>query len=45
MALVITPATVRTGVQENPGAEVGTMMMDSPLCLGADGSVRQASHT
>ncbi len=45
MALVTTPATVRTGVQEKPSAAVGTMMIDSPLCLGAAGSVRHASHT
>jgi hypothetical protein len=45
VALVITPATVRTGVQEKPSAPVGTMMMDSPRCRSASGSVRQASHT
>ena len=45
MALVTTSAIVRTGVQEKPGADVGTMMIDSPLCRGAAGSVRQASHT
>ena len=45
MALVVTPATVRTGVQENPAALVGTMMIDNPRCRSAEGSVRQASHT
>jgi hypothetical protein len=45
VALVTTPATVGTGVQENPSASVGTMMIDSPLCRGAAGSVRHASHT
>ena len=45
MALVITPATVCTGVQEKPSADVGTMMIDRPLCRSAAGSVRQASQT
>ena len=45
MALVVTPATVRTGVQEKPSADVGTMTMDSPRCRSAAGSVRQASQT
>jgi hypothetical protein len=45
VALVVTPATVCTGVQEKPSADVGTMMMDSPLCRSASGSVRQASQT
>ena len=31
MALVITPATVCTGVQEKPSADVGTTMIDTPL--------------
>ena len=44
MALVVTPATVRTGVQEKPSADVGTMTMDSPRCRSASGSVRQASQ-
>jgi hypothetical protein len=45
VALVVVPAIVRTGVQENPGAPVGTMRMDRPLWRGASVSVRQASHT
>jgi hypothetical protein len=45
VALVTTPATVRTGVQEKPAALVGTMITDSPLWRGAEGSVRHASHT
>jgi hypothetical protein len=45
VADVTTPATVGTGVQENPGASVGTMMIDSPRCRAAEGSVRQASQT
>ena len=45
MADVVTPATVRTGVQEKPSADVGTMMIDRPLWRGAEGSVRQASQT
>jgi hypothetical protein len=45
VADVTTPATVGTGVQENPGASVGTMMIDSPRCRSAWGSVRQASQT
>jgi hypothetical protein len=39
------PDTVCTGVQENPSASVGTMIIDRPLCLGASVSVRQASQT
>jgi hypothetical protein len=45
VALVVGPETVRTGVHEKPGTSVGTMMIDSPLCLAASGSVRHASHT
>jgi hypothetical protein len=45
VALVEVPATVCTGVQENPGVSVGTIRMDNPLCRAASGSVRQASHT
>ncbi len=36
---------VGTGVHEKPGASVGTMMMERPLCRGASVSVRQASQT
>ena len=39
------PDMVGTGVHEKPSAVVGTMMIDRPLCRGASGSVRQASHT
>ena len=39
-----TPPTVTMGVQEKPLVEVGTMMIEMPLCLGASGSVRQASQ-
>ena len=39
-----TPPTVTIGVQENPGVDVGTMMIEMPLCFGASGSVRQASQ-
>ena len=39
-----TPPTVTMGVHENPGVDVGTMMMEIPLCLGASGSVRAASQ-
>jgi hypothetical protein len=45
VALVTTPATVRTGVQEKPSALVGTITMDSPRCRSAAGSVRHASQT
>ncbi len=38
------PPTVRIGVQEKPGASVGTRMIDMPRCLGASASVRQASQ-
>ena len=39
-----TPPTVTIGVHENPGAAVGTRMIEIPLCFGASGSVRQASQ-
>ena len=32
------------GVHENPGADVGTMRIVIPLCLGTSGSVRHASQ-
>lgn len=42
---MVGPDIVGTGVQEKPGAVVGTMMMLRPLCRCDSWSVRQASHT
>lgn len=41
---MVRPPTVSMGVQANPGASVGTRMIEMPLCLAASGSVRQASQ-
>lgn len=35
---------MRIGLQENPGSVVGTVRTEMPRCLGAPGSVRQASQ-
>jgi hypothetical protein len=33
------------GAHEKPGSFVSTISIEMPLCFGAAGSVRQASHT
>ena len=43
--LVVVPLSVGTGVKLKPSAVVGTRKMVRPLCFGASGSVRAASHT
>ena len=37
--------TVTIGVTLNPGDDVGTRIIEMPLCFGASGSVRHASQT
>ena len=44
-SLPMAPSAVIVGVHENPGSLVSTMRIEMPLCFGASGSVRQASHT
>ena len=36
---------VCSGLQENPGDDVGTMKIEIPLCFFTLGSVRAASQT
>ena len=44
-SLVRPPDIVMIGRTEMPGVSIGTMKVEMPRCLGASGSVRQASQT